>query len=403
MATIDQLQLRAADPHADREQIYDLTAKVFGAPRYWDWMNACRRSYIEGSHYDWPASTVGFVGEEMVTHWGIWGYRMRIGSAKVRVAGVGAVATHGDYRKQGLMDRTARAGVQRSAEAGYDLSLLYGIGGFYHRFGFVRAWGGDRYTRMTKWLSDDGPAVKLEEFDVAHRDDLARLYNRQNARLTGTAIRPTYTRPSRWHDWKGRLWKNADDAPAGYVVVEVKGHTLHVADLAGEPTQVLTALKTLAREHACDQIDCEALHHDHPLARHLRRTGCTYRTDFFRSGGPMIRTLSLAGTLGKLTGEFQRRLKGSVQADWTGKLVIADPRETVALNIGDGKVQLVDQPGRSRHGVRGGEQIAQLLIGTDDPLEIADAAGLKLTGDAKALLPVLFPAQHPMLAEWDHF
>ena len=59
--------------------------------------------------------------------------------------------------------------------------------------------------------------------------------------------------------------------------------------------------------------------------------------------------------------------------------------------------------GRTKHAVRGGDEIAQLLIGTDDPHEIADAAGTRLRGRAKQLIDVLLPNQHPILAEWDQF
>jgi hypothetical protein len=44
-----------------------------------------------------------------------------------------------------------------------------------------------------------------------------------------------------------------------------------------------------------------------------------------------------------------------------------------------------------------------LLIGADDPAEIVSAANMRLSGDARALLPILFPAQHPMLRQLDHF
>jgi len=58
---------------------------------------------------------------------------------------------------------------------------------------------------------------------------------------------------------------------------------------------------------------------------------------------------------------------------------------------------------RTRSAVRGGEEIAQLLIGTDPPEEIITAAGTRLTGQARALVDVLFPHQHPVLGAWDAY
>ncbi len=57
----------------------------------------------------------------------------------------------------------------------------------------------------------------------------------------------------------------------------------------------------------------------------------------------------------------------------------------------------------SRHGVRAGRELAQFIIGTADPLEVAEAGKMRLAGDARRLLPVLFPDQHPMLQVADRY
>ena len=117
----------------------------------------------------------------------------------------------------------------------------------------------------------------------------------------------------------------------------------------------------------------------------------------------MIRTLNLASTLAKIAPELSARLKGSEMCDWRGQLLICDPREKVALKIGRAKVVAAPPAGRFKHAVRGGEEIAQLLIGTDDPRRVAEAGRMRLTGDTPRLIEVLFPIQHPMLAAPDFF
>ena len=57
----------------------------------------------------------------------------------------------------------------------------------------------------------------------------------------------------------------------------------------------------------------------------------------------------------------------------------------------------------TKHVLRGGEQIAQLLLGTDEPEETIDAGRMKTAGDAAQLASVLFPNQHPTLGMWDHY
>jgi hypothetical protein len=116
----------------------------------------------------------------------------------------------------------------------------------------------------------------------------------------------------------------------------------------------------------------------------------------------MIRTLNLRSTLGKLTRELSRRLKRSHMAAWRGEVLVADPREKVTLAINRSTVSVA--PARkSKHSIRGGEHIAQLIIGSDEPGEIVEAAGIKVTGDARKLIEVLFPNQHPRLCGFDEY
>jgi hypothetical protein len=58
-------------------------------------------------------------------------------------------------------------------------------------------------------------------------------------------------------------------------------------------------------------------------------------------------------------------------------------------------------PGKST--LRAGWHLAQLLIGTDDPMETCEVGRIRLQGDAARLVPVLFPAQHPQLQLGDRY
>ena len=156
----------------------------------------------------------------------------------------------------------------------------------------------------------------------------------------------------------------------------------------------------LARRRGKSEMHLPCLHWRSPLAMRLREGFCRIDVRFSRSGGAMIRTLNLASTLRKMRGEMWRRLKASPMAGWRGELRIADPREAVVLKLGRGGIT-VGPGGSSRHALRGGEQITQLLIGTDSPGEVIRAGGIRAAGDARRLAEALFPAQHPMMGRWD--
>lgn len=398
------LILLAPDRRRHGDEICDLCGKVFsgGGTYYYGFRDFCRRGYILGSHYDWAASRIGLVGDRIVTHYGVWDYPMRIGAARVRVGGIGAVATDGDFRKRGLMARTARASIDAMAGLGYDLSILFGIEDFYHRFGYIRAWSDTTWTVRPADLPKERPAGRLRKFAPVHRDDVAAIYNRENATRTGTAVKPTYPRCMYLRPMEGRLWTDSRGRTAGYVVFLRKPGLIECVEVGGDLDQVLRVLAALARQGGCQDVQFSTFSDASPLIRRLRQGSGKAETRHLRSGGAMVLTVNLAATLGKMAPELTRRLRASLLAGWKGRLLVADGRQEAMLVIDRSRVRV--EPGaRAAHAIRGGDEIAQLLIGADDPDAIFEARGTRLTGDARRLAGVLFPNQHPQLSLRDRF
>lgn len=398
----DRLEIVAPDPSQHYDAILDLTAKAFASHRYWGWLDYCNDGYIADSPYDWKASRIGLLDGRIATHYGIWDHWMRIGGAAVRVAGVGAVATDGIYYKQGLMARTAAACTEDLGGCGYHLTMLHGIPDFYHRFGYVRAWPD------TVWLADLAALPRPEKRPALRPvttqwRTLDGLYNLCSKGLTGTAVRPTYSRNRKPRDWKAWFWQ-AGRSPAGYVVVSTTPDALELVDHAGEPQGVLDALAHLATQGGFRRLRFPALHYRSALCRRLRSLTCRCEQWMQGSGGWMVRTVSLASSLGRLRPVLARRLAAAGLAAWRGELLIEDARERLLLAIGGGGVAVRPATGRApAHAIRGNDAVAQLLIGSDSPDEIAAAAGMRFSGDAAVLARALFPAEQPALGLWDHY
>jgi hypothetical protein len=400
------LVIMAPDPVQHHDEIIDLASKVFSSGRgYFGFRDYCREGYIDGSHYDWRAGRVGFVDGRMVTHFGIWDYQMRIGGVGVRCGGVGLVATHGDFRKRGLMDATAKASMHAMGELGYDMSVLFGIDNYYDRFGFTRAWGGCICTVEAADVPQGTVKGPLVRFTYANRPDIDDLCNRCNAGLTGTAIRPTYRRHY-LKEFTGYAWPRGGGAE-GYVIVKRDGATLEVIDHAGEPSAVLTALGRLAAKMSCSQLRFIHLHRRSGLCKLIRMGNCHFQTKLRKCGGAMVTVVNLATTISKLAGEFSKRLGASHLAHWRGQLLIQGREQRIVLNIDRGRVSIPPAAGATRgqckNAIRGGDEIAQLLIGADEPEAIFEASGTKVSGEGVELAKIILRAQDPMLGRWDGF
>jgi predicted N-acetyltransferase YhbS len=398
----DQLVLIAPDRRRHAEAIYDLSGRVYGFPGYFDYIRRARRSW-GGGIYDWAASTVGFLGREMVTHWGAWGYTIRVGSARLRVAGVGQVFTHGFHRKEGLMSRTVAAAIPRMRECGYDISILFGIPDYYHRFGYVPAWEPAAYVVETRWLPKEPPSRPVRQAPVRMTAEMDALYNRGSVRLACTAVRPAQRICEPWVQGRSLYaWRDPRGRLEGHAVVQVEPGKVVLIDSSGDPEEVLRFLARLARGAGATEVRFPDQHWDSALARRLRTGFCRLELRFSRSGGPMIRTLNLASSLRTLCPEFSRLLRRSELGGWRGMLRIEDAWEAVTLAIGRGRVAVAGEKA-TRHVLRGGEYVAQFLIGTHGPEQVMADGRMKASGDAAALARVLFPARNPVLAPWDQY
>ncbi|HYD39657.1 MAG TPA: GNAT family N-acetyltransferase [Anaeromyxobacter sp.] len=398
------LSVRSPDRHADAADVVELVARTFG--NYYATRRESLGFYLLEGHYDWAASAVGRIGGALVSHWGVWDYRMRIGRAAVRCAGIGGVATDADHRGKGHMARTAAHGVERIRARGYPLSILFGIDDFYHRFGYVAAWRESSWHLLRKDLptSAERPP-RLERIPFAPSAQVTRLHNQWNAGLTGTAIRPTFTTgffhwartsPQAW------LWRDARGRGAGHVFVHEDGGVLVTTEATGDPDVVLASLGRLAARLGLPALRFETLPYGSALARRLRTLNCRYEQRYARDGEAMVRLVDLAGCLRAIEPELSRRLSSSALDGFRGTLRIEGPEGAAGLALDRGRVRVVPAKG-GRTSLRAGWYLAQLLLGTDEPMETCEVGRIRLTGEAARLVPVLFPAQHPQLQLGDRY
>jgi predicted N-acetyltransferase YhbS len=393
-----------------KAELYDLVAKVFPHPGYFDFLHACYDGYFEGATYDWSASRVAIDGGKIIAHVGVWDYQMRVGSARLRTGGIGAVLTHPDHRKKGLGSEVFWACMAAMRQAGYQYSLLFGIWNYYHRFGFAQAW-----PNLKLSLETDAPGfepvrltakpVELAEALTGH-GAVMDLYNRQYALVTGSAERPLcalHKRNMECHTLsRGRK-------VVGYLVTRPGGDAVTVFEAAAEGPalmgQVLAAARALAIKKNVKRIVAETLSYTHPLCQLLRGMNCRVEMQHVRSGGAMGATVNLRSSLELMRAELSARLARSAMKDYQGLLVIEGQDETVTLNIADGGVDVLapNAKVKSSHRIVAGPATARLLIGATAPSELILQSDVRFTGDALPLAEILFPAQWPMLCQLDGF
>ncbi len=408
------LHLLAPTTQEHGTKIYDaLEAKTAGwAGTQW------REGRLAHSHFDWEASRVGMVGDRLASVFGVYDVTMRIGAARVRVAGINLEffdrERAGEPAGEDAFAQTAAASIDAFGRHGYDLSIAFGNEALFHQLGYAFGWRELLWFVRARDLPAEGPQAALHEFEPVHRDDLAALYNREHETLTGTAVRPTYLRNKEPGGFRGYLWSDGARTPAGYVSVgpdvvrgwrnaalvgrNHKGYEtlLWHDESAGDPAERLRVLGMLARQTGAAEVVFSRLHHWSPLGKHLRTMPCRieegYRTY-------VVKIVDLTRLFSNLAPELERRLEPSHLAHWTGDLLVASRQQAVLLSIEHGQVRVnpATRDAQAEHAILGGPELAQLIVGTESAREVIEAAGITLRGDAAMLADVLFPAQRPQM------
>ena len=394
------IKMSPANPDQHLMGISQVTADAFAGGQHVDEIS---QTYIGNCHYDWDTSRLIWDGDQLIHHWGVWGYSMRLENIHLKVAGVGAVFTSESYRKQGLMEMAARDSFKAMRVNGYDLSILRGR--HYVKYGFARAWNYVTYRLKPEDIPDIVILKPYELLDPTKMEEINELYNQFHQGFSWTCVRPTY-RMLKADDMNAYGWFDEENRLEGYVraVPSDDKRTLQCLEAAGDTQQGLALLGELFKQGEFETLTFFTLPHQHPILRFLRRGACTVEDRYFHNTGWRVLIVNLRSTLQKIRPLLESRLRASGLADWRGELFLDAGEHHAALKIDAGSVQVLGETvGEHTNTIQGGVDIGRFLIGSDGPDEIIQQADMVCTGEAADLVNVLFPNLHPMMSHWDEY
>ncbi len=352
-----------------------------------------------------PDCRIGLLDGRVVTSITVFRYLTRIGSARLVTAGIGAVATHPQYRKRGLMRDTFADMVASLHPAGYDCSVLFGIPDFYWQFGYVRAWSDDTVTVRATNLRPACPPPTTEDCaGPEFSEEVIACMNRWQDGLAGTAVRPTHGGRNKHHGDHilALAWRDANGALDGTLYLKIEETRVVVEDACGDPEAIVALVARVCAEREKPEAVFPLLPYRSPLSRRLRLGECQMTRHCRRNGGALARTVNLGACLAKLAPDCAARLARSRRHDWHGTLLVSDGREEVGLRIDHDVVQIV-LPGTTPHRLHLGDHAVSLVFGTEDPADTLSRPGVTATGDAAELAAILFPELDPQLPSVDRY
>lgn len=353
------------------------------------------------------------VGEKPVSWLYINDLRWRVGSSVVRMGGIGGVATPKEHRNKGYSRICMEAALVFMVRKGIPMSALFGIPGFYPKWGFAPVIPEPRLSLSPTaggMLRSIAP-YRVAAFDrVRHGPTALRLYRANNRTRSGTIIPRAGRTPLR----KGSDWFVKADgfallsggAVAGYAAYDAKPPGMTVTEVGWRTTAVFPALTAeitrRARARKTDAVRM-LLPLDHPYALWLRRWNVEHGAAYYADGQGMARIIRLADTLRACAGEFTRRLSVTRFVLQGAAVGLATDIGTVTLSVRRGRLAVREGGGRGLRVRVPQAVLTQWLLGAL-PVGVPSPAGRSsIPRHALPFLQALFPGGQPYLWHSDRF
>ncbi len=342
---------------------------------------------------------------ERVSSLHLFDHRAYLGRTVVRVAGVGGVTTEHAHRNKGyarsLMDDTHAM----LFEEGYDVAVLFGIPGFYEKFGYATCVGEVKTTVATRDIeaAGRGGAFRARPFAPEDFPAVQELFTQKNAGRGMCLLRP--------HGWSGR-WRHGSafrtdalvtvlEGPggefAGYAVCDALPEPLVVAEAEVRAAEARAALMKVLAQKAIERREGQVafqLPADHELVDALRPLGCNIERAYPTSGGVMARIINQDALLARVVSGTSE-----AAADGTRDALAAD----ISTELTCSSLMPHARTGNKAEIAMPASVLLQLLTGFRTPGEIAAARDVSIEGPGLDVLKALAPCREPQMYGPDRF
>ena len=339
--------------------------------------------------------------------------RMRFRDTVAPVAAIAGVRVKPTRRGQGYSRALMEAALDYMRRQGYAVSLLFGIPGFYHRFGYANV----LVSKSDAWVKTAAAeslkaGLAVREAKPSDGEALLAIYDAANTGRTGTFERRA-SAFSPWLDDDEEWWQKerrvlvAEDAgtPVAYALGdwewrhESEWH-LRPYEIGALPERendgVGSVIGALAAEAAARREKWLTLEAppDSSLLGVLKPVGFTQEIEYTNNQGGMGRIMDLGALAAALRDTVTTGLRAMGTEGRVGRVELVCDGERAAIDAGAGRRLAIELPQ---------QYLLQLLMGYRSIVELSVDFPACVADEDVAIVDALFPAGSPYMWRLDHF
>ncbi|NLN93762.1 MAG: GNAT family N-acetyltransferase [Candidatus Hydrogenedens sp.] len=337
----------------------------------------------------------------------LYTYTLRLGEARLKMGGIAHVATASSFQKQGYAARLMEDTLQYMKAEGYEVSVLFGIADFYHRWGYTFVFPEhSTQIEVEEALICSHGGGREREMKPADLNAIQRIHLRNDSDTAASIIRFSQHYSMRWDHWKNaRVLLDEHGKVVAYHLGTFQGTEYQVTEAGvadGTWTgPLLHACALHARESFASQLNFY-LPPLHPLARSFVLLESDHTTRISRNCHGMMTILDVGDTFKAMKPEWEHRLKRYAPRDFSSEVTLLTEKEAWRIRCEEGRIEIAPQGGKNKLSLTR-QELTQLLVGYRHLEELLCSGRRPLPHSSRLLLETLFPKRFPYIWTLDRF
>lgn len=403
---MSEINIRGAQSLKERDQVRDLIYRSF------------YRQYPDGrrdmEHFldnlpDFPLhhNRMLFVDNRLAACLTLYSYTVRLGEARLSMGGVAHVATDPACQKAGHAARLMANTMDYMEEEKFQISCLFGIADFYHRWGYTSVFPEHTITMtIEEALAGSEAGGRERHLKPADLNAVQRLHLHNDTDTAGSIIRFSQHYNSQWPKWEnGRVLLDDRGKVVAYHQGNINGHEYQIleADLidASWSAPLLHACALYARNAGATRL-CFHLPPSHLLANFFLLFQSEHTMRVPRNCHGMMTIIHLSDTLKAMKAEWQHGMKHQLPPDFSSEVTLIIDKEPWLIQSDHGDLEISQKAGKNKLNLTL-QEFTHLLVGFRSWNMIVPTGQSAMSPSTQSLLSVLFPRRSPYIWAMDRF